>query len=146
MSILLYYRGMTRVMVFGTFDGLHEGHLDFFRQARAIAVDAQLIVSVARDASVERIKGRPARIKEDDRLSSVATCSLVDEAILGDREGSMRHIEASRPDIIALGYDQSGEYVESLQEQLQDAGLKTRIVRLVAYMPEVYKSSKLAQD
>ena len=45
---------MKKVMVFGTFDGLHEGHLDFFRQAREYG--DYLIVAVARDVNVKKIK------------------------------------------------------------------------------------------
>src|SRR3989344_5946032 len=50
---------MVRIMIFGTFDMLHEGHLDFFRQARSLAAGPHLIVSIARDASVARVKGAP---------------------------------------------------------------------------------------
>ncbi len=56
---------MTRIMVFGTFDMIHEGHADLFRQARALASDPYLIVSVARDAVAQRIKGNRPRHSED---------------------------------------------------------------------------------
>jgi FAD synthetase len=137
---------MTRVMVFGTFDMLHEGHLQFFREARALAPDAYLIVSVARDSATVRVKGARPRRGEQERLALVNTCPLVDEAVLGDENGYMMHISAARPDIIALGYDQAGEYVEKLEQNLREAGLSTKVVRLRAFMPEVYKTSKLAQD
>ena len=71
---------------------------------------------------------------------------LVDEAVLGDASGSMPHIQAARPDIIALGYDQEGEYVEGLAEALKHSGVSARIVRLKAHKPDVYKTSLLAQD
>ena len=48
----------TRIMVFGTFDGIHRGHLHFFKQARGLVKNPYLIVSVARDVNVKRIKGR----------------------------------------------------------------------------------------
>ncbi len=137
---------MTRVMVFGTFDMLHEGHLDLFRQARALASDPYLIVSVARDSAVKRIKHAAARHTEDERLALVSSCDLVDEALLGDERGYMDHIMNARPDIIALGYDQEGEYVSSLGSDLRNAGLDTRVVRLEAHRPDVYKTSKLKQD
>ena len=41
-----------RIMVFGTFDGLHKGHLNFFKQAKNFAENSFLIVSVARDKNV----------------------------------------------------------------------------------------------
>ena len=142
---------MTRIMAFGTFDGLHEGHRDFFRQARALArstssgqaPEPYLVVSVARDSAVMRVKGVPARRSEAERLNDVAACELVDEAILGDESGYMEHVRETSPEIIVLGYDQEGEYVEHLEDDLRKAGMKTRVVRLQPFEAETYKSSKL---
>ncbi len=130
-------------MVFGTFDMIHAGHEDLFRQARALAPDPYLIVSVARDVVAERIKGFRPRHSEEERRNMVAAHELVDEAVLGDAEGYIGHIRANMPDIIALGYDQGGEYVENLEKDLRAAGMEPRIVRLSAFRPEVYKTSKL---
>ncbi len=134
---------MKRVMVFGTFDILHQGHLDFFRQARALVPEPQLIVSVARDSSTERIKGERPKNNELFRMKYVEESDLVDEVVLGDKDGFIEHIRAARPDLIALGYDQNSEYVRDLQAELSKAGLETRIVRLKAFKPHIYKSSKL---
>lgn len=134
---------MTRVMVFGTFDMLHAGHLDLFRQARALADDPHLTVSIARDSAASRVKGAKPRHTETERLALVRDCALVDEAVLGDEHGYIEHITAAAPDTIALGYDQEGEYVEHLEADLRAAGLTTRIVRLQPFKPEIYKTSKL---
>jgi cytidyltransferase-like protein len=134
---------MTRIMIFGTFDMIHEGHADLFRQARALAPDPCLIVSVARGDIAARVKGARPRNSESARLASVAAHPLVDEAVLGDEEGYLAHIIAAKPDIIALGYDQEGEYVDTLERDLAQAGHSIRIVRLQAFEPETYKTSKL---
>ena len=130
-------------MVFGTFDMVHPGHEDFFRQARALAEEPYLIVSVARDAVATRYRGFSPRHHESERLAQVAAHPLVDEAVPGDETGYIAHIVTARPDIIALGYDQTGEYVERLEKDLQEAGMSTQVVRLSAFRPEVYKTSKL---
>lgn len=135
---------MTRIMVFGTFDIVHEGHKNLFEQARALAPDSYLIVSVARDSVVERVKGARPRHSEEERASAIRASGLADEVILGDEEGYTAHIIAARPDIIALGYDQEGEYVEDLARDMQAAGLPVRIMRLKPHRPELYKTSKLA--
>jgi cytidyltransferase-like protein len=134
----------TRIMVFGTFDMIHKGHEDLFRQARGLAPHPHLIASVARDAAVERIKGHLPRHGQDARRALLAAHHLVDDAVLGDSEGYVSHIVAARPDIIALGYDQEGEYVQTLGADLAAAGLHPRIVRLQPFEPETYKTSKLA--
>lgn len=134
---------MTKIMVFGTFDIVHPGHEDLFRQARALAPDPYLVVSIARDPVVARIKGQSPRNSEDIRRKLVAAHSLVDEVMLGDAEGYIEHIRKIAPDIIALGYDQSGEFVDQLEQDLQAVGLRVRVVRLKAFEPEKYKTSKL---
>ncbi|MDP3965386.1 MAG: riboflavin kinase [bacterium] len=138
-----FFEDFQRIMVFGTFDIVHEGHADLFRQARALASNPYLIVSVARDTVAERIKGMKPRNSEEARRTAVARHALVDEAVLGDEEGYIGHIRTNMPDIIALGYDQKGEFVENLEQDLHDAGMETRVVRLAAFKPEVYKTSKL---
>ncbi|MBP9757458.1 MAG: adenylyltransferase/cytidyltransferase family protein [Candidatus Pacebacteria bacterium] len=134
---------MKRVMVFGTFDMIHEGHLDMFRQARALVSDPQLIVSVSRDKSAERIKGVAPKHGELDRQKKVEACDLVDEVVIGDREGFIDHIVAARPDVIGLGYDQDSSYVRELQAELDRVGLPARVVRLKSFRPDIYKTSKL---
>lgn len=134
---------MARIMVFGTFDVIHPGHEDFFRQARSLSDDPYLIVSVARDSAAKRHRGIPPRHAERERRRALESHPLVDEAVLGDERGYMAHIIAARPDIIALGYDQSGEYVEHLERDLTEADLSSKVVRLKAFNPETYKTSKL---
>ena len=130
-------------MVFGTFDMVHEGHVDFFRQARALAPDPYLIVSVARDPVVARIKGAKPRRSEKERYSLLERNTLVDEVVLGQEDGYIEHIQEAKPEIIALGYDQSGEYVERLEKDLFRVGVKAKVVRLKAFQPGTYKTSKL---
>jgi cytidyltransferase-like protein len=137
---------MTRIMVFGTFDMIHAGHEDLFRQARALGDEPYLIVSVATDANVDRIKGKKPQRSQDERRELVAASPLVDEAIIGDEAGYIDHILAQKPDIIALGYDQTGEYVEDLQQDLAQSGLSTKVMRLQAFEPERFKTSKLHDE
>ena len=134
---------MTRIMVFGTFDMVHEGHVDFFQQARSLAKEPHLIVSVAREPVVARIKGERPRRSEKERVSLLERNTLVDEVVLGQEDGYIEHIIEAKPDIIALGYDQRGEYVDRLEKDLTDAGASIKVVRLKAFQPETFKTSKL---
>ena len=129
-------------MVFGTFDILHKGHLDFFKQARKLALNPFLIVSVARDANVKKIKGQNPASKELVRISKVKKCPLVDKVILGGVKSYLPHILKERPQIIALGYDQVA-YVKNLKWLLGKKGLIVEIKRLKSHNPQIYKSSLL---
>ena len=131
---------MTRVMVFGTFDILHPGHIYFLEFARKYG--DFLIVSLAREKNIRKIKGRSAMHSEADRMTMVQALKIVDKAVLGSKDDYIQHIVSQKPDVIALGYDQKA-FTHKLKETLADAGLKVQIVRLKPYKVKVYKSSKL---
>jgi len=136
-------RKKKKVMVFGAFDGLHPGHLDFFRQAKKYG--DFLIVSVGLDENVKKIKGKKPLFDENSRLSLVENCRLVDKAVLGDKNQKkfFDHIKRENPDVICLGYDQwaTSEYV---LKELQKYGLsKTRVVRLFPWRPNLAKSTNI---
>ncbi|KKR77928.1 MAG: FAD synthase [Candidatus Curtissbacteria bacterium GW2011_GWA1_40_9] len=60
---------MKVVMVFGAFDGVHPGHVDFFRQAKEFG--GLLVVSVGLDRNVEKIKGEKPLFSESERLEVI---------------------------------------------------------------------------
>lgn len=135
----------TKIMVFGTFDFLHKGHLSFLKQARKLSVNPFLIVSVARDINVKKIKGKKPRNNEKQRLAAVKKCALADKAVLGAVRNYLAHILKEHPQIIALGYDQKA-YVENLKGLLNNNGLKVKITRLKAFYPKIYKSSLVVEE
>lgn len=132
----------TRVMVFGTFDGLHPGHLHFFRQAKSLDKKTFLIVSVARDRNVERIKGQKPRTSEKRRLALVRRTGLADQVVLSGLRDHLPHILRARPHIIALGYDQKN-YIQNLKQELKMKGLQVKIIRLRPYKAHIYKNALL---
>lgn len=131
-----------KVLVLGTFDGLHPGHLDLFRQAKELG--ESLCVVVARDETVLATKKRPPIHDEQSRLSQVRQALPDADVRLGNPGDKYAIIEAIKPDIIALGYDQTF-FTEALQRELKERGLNTRVVRLKAFYPEQYKSSLLRE-
>lgn len=132
---------MTRVMVFGTYDILHPGHLDFFRQAKQVG--DELIVVIARDENVVRIKGQLPAHSEEERRAKTAKALGVALAVLGYADDPYRIIEEWRPDVLCLGYDQRSAFTERLEDELRRRNLHPRVVRLQPFHPETYKSSKM---
>jgi len=123
-------------MVFGTFDLLHEGHLHLFREAKKHA--EQLIVVVARDSSVKKIKGFTPHQNELERLEKVRNVPLVNKAVLGYEDDFYRVIEENNPAVLCFGYDQAKQNIEAA---LKKRKIKAEIVTLSAFEPEKYKSS-----
>ena len=128
-------------MVFGAFDGLHSGHLHFFRQARKYG--DTLLVSVGTDRNVEKIKGKKPVLSESERVDLIKQLRIVDDAILGAEADYFLHIKEHMPDVICLGYDQWAQE-ESVRKGLDEVGLfKTQIYRLESYEPTRAKSTIL---
>ena len=129
---------MGKVVVFGTFDGLHPGHINFFEQAKKFG--DYLVVVVGRDVTVNEVKGHFPKRSELLRLKAVKQCKLVDEAMLGNIGNPYEIIKKIKPDIIALGYDQNS-FTKNLPDYTKKENLNIEIVRLKAHNPETYKSS-----
>ncbi|MBL7057607.1 FAD synthase [Candidatus Woesearchaeota archaeon] len=131
---------MNKVMVFGSFDLFHKGHEDYFRQAKSFG--DYLIAVVSRNENLKRFKGQEPMYSEEERLNSVSENKYVNRARLGHKGDILQVIIDEKPDIICLGYDQKIDE-EELETELKKRNLKPKIVRLEAYKPEIYKSSKL---
>ncbi len=127
-----------KVMVFGTFDLLHEGHKYFLQKAKEYG--NRLVVIVARDVNVKKIKGFLPKHDELQRLQTVQKLDVVDEVHLGDEIDFFKPVELYQPNIICFGYDQNTHNAEF---ELKKRGLKIQTAVIDAYMPEKYKSSLL---
>lgn len=133
---------MQKVMVFGTFDGLHEGHKSFFRQAKKLG--DHLIVIVARDNFVEKAKGHRPKRNQKTRVTDIRKTKLADRALLGSRIYNFyQTIRTYKPTLVALGYDQKPT-ISGLKRDLKKHRLRNiKIIRLRPYKPDLFKSSKL---
>jgi len=130
---------MKKVLVFGTFDGIHEGHRAFLKQARMQG--DHLIVAVAQDAVVEQLKNHPPRRNTKERIEALITEDLADEVVPGDAElGDYGVVKKYRPGVIALGYDQAA-LKRDLEEHLPDFDWDVEIIVLAPHEPHKYHSS-----
>jgi FAD synthetase len=120
-----------RVLAAGKFDILHLGHLAYLEQARQLAgEDGELIVIIALDKIIEKERGAPPVFPQEQRRRLVEALGIVDRAIIGlDTEDHAEIVIQTRPDIVALGYDQYTD-LERLEKRIKEAGLHTKIVKL----------------
>ena len=133
---------MITVLCFGTFDGIHPGHDDFFRQARSLG--ERVVVVIARDATVLDLKGQLPANGEEERRRMVARHRHVDEAVLGDYEDKYAVITQIKPNVILLGYDQE-HFTEHLEEKLPGLGVCAKVFRGEPFEPERWKTSLLRE-
>src|SRR5438045_5350631 len=96
-----------RVITFGTFDLLHEGHLRLLQRARALG--DHLIVGVSTDR-LNAEKGKRSFFSQDQRVQCVAALKYVDEVFLEDSlELKDEHIKQHAADLLVMGDDWEGK-------------------------------------
>jgi FAD synthetase len=119
------------VLASGAFDLLHYGHVYYLTEAKkAGGENAKLVVIIAKDKTVEKLKGMRPIIPEGQRRAMVGSLKVVDEAILGYEDMDMlKVIEKVKPDIIALGYDK--ERIEKdLKKLLAEKEVDVKVIRV----------------
>jgi len=120
-------------MAFGAFDVLHPGHVHFLEHARSLG--DRLVVVVARNSTVEKVKGVKPWFDERKRLAAVRKLECVDRALLGNKRDFHAVVRRVKPEVVALGYDQKAD-----EGALSKLG---RVTRLKAFKPRKYKSTLL---
>lgn len=95
-----------KVLVFGTFDGVHPGHLHFLNEAKKLG---DLYVSVSSDESALQRKGKQPIHNLKERIVAIKDLNVAVDVLEGDKTlNDWVAIKIVKPDIIALGFDQYG--------------------------------------
>lgn len=130
------------VLASGVFDLLHFGHVKFLEEAKnAGGINAVLVVIIARDSTVEKTKGKKPIMSEDQRLALVESLKVVDKAVLGYEKLDIGEvIENIKPDIIALGYDQT-DMEKQVCRYVDKHKMNVKIVRIGKFGENALDSS-----
>jgi FAD synthetase len=131
-----------RVLASGVFDLLHLGHVKFLEEAKKTGgKNAELIVIIARDSTVEKTKSRKPIMSENQRRALVESLKVVDAAVLGFEKFDIGDvIERVKPDIIALGYDQV-DMEKNVQAYVNKHKLHVKVVRIGKFEEDALDSS-----
>ena len=130
------------VFIGGGFEVIHEGHIHTIDEAKSLG--DVLVVSVARDSTIRKRKGRAPVSPEEERVRMLSSLRQVDAAILGVEGDIYVTLERVRPDIVALGYDQHHDEREIVREG-KKRGMKLKVVRLDSPVPGI-KTSRLLRE
>ena len=100
---------MTRVITYGTYDLLHQGHINLLRRAKALG--DYLIVGVTSD-SFDKGRGKlNVRNNVLERVEAVKATGYADEVIIEDYLGQkIDDIQRYNVDIFAIGSDWEGKF------------------------------------
>jgi FAD synthetase len=133
-----------KVLASGVFDLVHLGHVLFLRDAKkAGGRGAELLVVVARDSTVKRLKRSLPILPEDTRRGLVEALKPVDKAVLGIEKFDVPGIiKKYTPDVIALGYDQKS-VADIVEKYVKKEKLPIKVVRIKKFGDKELNSSTM---
>ena len=121
----------------GVFDLFHVGHLTLLRGARGRC--RRLVVGVASDEYVERLKGRPAVVPCAERVEIVSALGIVDDVVVDGHLDKRVVWRRERFDAIFKGDDwRATERGARLERDMQELGVA------VVYLPYTSHTSTTA--
>ncbi len=120
----------------GAFDIVHIGHLHTLERSRELA--DVLVVAVATDETIERIKGRKPVHNVLYRTAMVGALKPVDLALSGgkDREETLRRVS---PDLVVFGPDQTPFVKEGAYKIV-------KLGKLLSDEKGLYKTSRIIEE
>ena len=127
------------VLTGGVYDIIHPGHIHTLKNSKQEG--DLLIVSIARDNRVIKIKGRKPINNERRRTILVSSIRYVDFTLLGSKGDIFGVVKKIKPNIITIGYDQTHQ-ISELRRRVKINNLNIKIKKLDSPIPHV-KSSNL---
>lgn len=98
---------MKKIFVSGCYDIIHAGHIQFFKEARALG--DHLTVCFASDKVLWHHKERRSSLPEEHKLGLLKALTVVDDAVIGTSEelglDFQDHFRSIKPDILAVTED-----------------------------------------
>ena len=125
------------VLAGGVFDIIHPGHIHTLNSAKALG--DVLVVVVATDTTAQKMKKRKPLHKQNQRKDLVSSLSMVDLCIIGQEGDIFKTVEIIKPEIIALGYDQTHQE-KFITDGCRKLNLDIKVARLQSPIPEISSS------
>ena len=141
-SYILTEKGRKNIKVVftgGVYDIIHPGHIHTLKNSKQEG--DLLIVSIARDNRVIKIKGRKPINNEKMRTILVSAIRYVDFTVLGSKGDIFGIVKKIKPNVITIGYDQTHQ-INELKKRVKINNLNIKIKKLDSPIPHV-KSSDL---
>ncbi len=130
---------MKKVFVSGSFNVLHAGHIQFFRDARALG--DYLIVSFPPADLLWRLYDKKSVLEDTDKLALLNAIDLIDEVVLSTDEDKDLSFKSAflqcKPDVLAVTTDDL--YAEAKRKLCKECGVE--FVVLEKNMPEGYQTT-----
>jgi len=126
------------VLAGGVFDIIHPGHINTLNAAKRMG--DVLVVVVATDKTAIKMKKRRPLHSAQLRQELVSSLSMVDLCIIGDEDDIFKTVDLVKPQVIALGYDQTHQE-KFIIDGCRKINLDVTVARLESPRPETSSSS-----
>ena len=126
------------VLAGGVFDIIHPGHINTLNAAKRMG--DVLVVVVATDKTAIKMKKRRPLHSAQLRQELVSSLSMVDLCIIGDEDDIFKTVDLVKPQVIALGYDQTHQE-KFIVDGCRKINLDVAVVRLESPRPDTSSSS-----
>ena len=126
------------VLAGGVFDIIHPGHIHTLNAAKKLG--EVLVVVVATDKTAIKMKKREPLHSAKLRQELVSSLSMVDLCIIGNEENIFKTVDLVKPQIIALGYDQTHQE-KFIIDGCKKINLDVTVARLESPRPETSSST-----
>lgn len=128
------------VAIFGVFDGIHEGHMSFIKEAKKQG--NHLVAIVARGEVVKKLKGKLPKYTEVERIKSLLEVGDIDLVLLGDPEiETYNTLKEVNPQVVYLGYDQK-DLLNNINKVMKKGNFpKMEILVGEPHQPDIFHSS-----
>lgn len=121
----------------GVFDIIHPGHIHTLNSAKNLG--DVLVVVVATDKTAQKMKKRTPLHNQNQRRDLVGSLSMVDICLVGDEEDIFKTVDTVKPQIIALGYDQTHQE-KFITDGCHKINLDVKVARLQSPTPHTSSS------
>ncbi len=125
------------VLAGGVFDIIHPGHIHTLESARRLG--DVLVVVLATDSTAIRMKRRSPLHSAQQRRTLVGSLRMVDMAMVGSHESIFKTVEAVKPDVVALGYDQV-HHEKYISDGCRKINPSIQVARLQSPVPDISSS------
>ena len=125
------------VLAGGVFDIIHPGHINTLNAAKKLG--DFLVVVVATEKTAVKMKKRKPLHSAQLRQELVSSLNMVNLCIIGDEEDIFKTVDLVKPQIIALGYDQTHQE-KFITEGCRKINLDVTVARLQSPIPDISSS------
>jgi len=124
---------MKLVYTYLVMDLLHEGHLLYIKNAKAIAgKDGKLIIGILTDEAVMEKKPKPTQSFEE-RIRIAEAIKYIDVIVPQETYSPLDNIINIKPDYVVESSSHDFEDLKEMEEEIKALGMKTKIVVLPYY-------------